>query len=152
MFDVHDDRNTVLLERVGKAEDVTPDLMASILGHSVRLVALNKAGRVVTQLNALVAAEAWTDAALALAAIEAPHWTLRRLARDGDVWQCSLSRQPILPIELDDAAEGAHPVLPLAIVIAMIEARSRHPQLETDALRQQPQPASVHVICCDNFA
>ena len=147
-----DTRDTALINRLRQAAEVAPELMGTVLAHSRRLPQLNGTGRVVARLQGLIQAEAWTDAALALAAIEAPRWTLRRLAHDGNAWQCSLSQQPNLPIELDDAAEGAHPALALAIVLAMIEARSRQPRMEVTAPRQQSRSASTQIICCDNFA
>src|SRR5215471_2467367 len=46
------------------------------------------------KLDALIAAGAWIDAALALLELELPQWTLRRLVYDDGEWHCSLSKHP----------------------------------------------------------
>jgi hypothetical protein len=38
-------------------------------------------------------------------------------------WLCSLSNQPQLPLGLDNVAEASHEVLPLAILLAFLQAR-----------------------------
>jgi hypothetical protein len=117
-----------------------------------RLQLLRKLGRA-GQLDRLADAGAWTDAALALIALELPAWKVRRLACENGEWLCSLSRQPHTPIMLDDTAEAGHEALPLAILRAFIEARRR------SSLNVESAPATVQsgrapgfVLCCDNFA
>ena len=99
------------------------------------------------------AAGAWTDSALVLIELELPMWTLRRLAYEGGEWFCSLSRQPNLPLELDDGVDASHDVLALAILRAFVEVR-RKTSLTGQPTSRVPQLPSVPagVICCDNFA
>src|SRR5665213_1260292 len=92
--------------------------------------------------------------ALTLIELELPAWKLRRLVYEDGEWFCSLSKQPNLPVALDDTADARHEVLPLAILSAFVEARCT-----TSAAREtssptvpQVQPTSGIVICCDNFA
>src|SRR6476659_1969532 len=75
------------------------------------------------RITQLVAAGAWTDAALALIELELPEWSLRRLAYDDGEWHCSLSRNRAIPLEFDDSADGRDELLPVAIVNAFLEAR-----------------------------
>jgi hypothetical protein len=74
---------------------------------------------------ALLAAGAWTDAAIALLESEKGAWHLTSLQRDGADWVCTLSRFPRLPRELDEVVYGRDPLLPLAILDAVVESCRR---------------------------
>jgi hypothetical protein len=98
---------------------------------------------------------AWTDAAFALIDLELPTWKVRRLAYENGQWFCCLSRQPNLPMALDDCAEATHETLPLAILSAFLEAcrRSHMIQKSASAVPQIQQPMAEHnLMCCDDFA
>lgn len=100
----------------------------------------------------LTDAGAWTDAALHLLELELPHWTIRRLFHEGDDWLCTLSRQPNLPITLDDPVEAVHAALPVAILRAFVGARRRSSMEVRPALRiPQIRPTPGIPVCCDNF-
>src|SRR4029077_3530568 len=118
-----------LIERVDEAlqSAAAPaaDLFYKVMQNAcARLPAFNGSG-LVTRLERLIEGGAWTEATLALVALEMPAWTIRRLAYEGGEWVCSLSRQPTPPIAVDDTAEANHAVLALAILRAMIEVRRR---------------------------
>jgi hypothetical protein len=99
-------------------------LFRKVLQGCTRLESLRQLGRVAA-LDELVEAGAWTDATLRLLELELPNWVVRRLIREGDDWLCTLSRQPNLPIALDDPVEGVYATLPLAILRALVDARRR---------------------------
>jgi hypothetical protein len=104
------------------------------------------------EIRRLIEAEAWADAALALAKLELPFWQVRRLVRDGGVWYCALSRWEE-PDWLCDAAEAAHPHLCLAILGALVEAR-RMPASAGTIARTSPGDGAASEplsLCCDNF-
>jgi hypothetical protein len=84
---------------------------------------------------------------------ELPDWSVRRVVCEGGEWLCSLSRQPNLPIFLDEPAEGSHPVLALAILRAFVGARSRN-AVTRQLIASVPQvrPVPTFVFCCDNLA
>jgi hypothetical protein len=105
------------------------------------------------RVDQLIEAGAWTDAALALVEQELPAWRLRRLVCEDGEWFCSLSRQPNLPVGIDDAVEAGHEILPLAILAAFVEARRRS-GVATDPLASVPliQAGSGLLVCCDNYA
>ena len=105
------------------------------------------------RLDRLIAAGAWTDAALVLIELELPAWSLRRLIREDDEWFCSLSRQPNLPSTLDVTADAHHDSLPLAILLAFLQAR-RTAEIAPTAISVTPHVplGPHHMICCDNFA
>jgi hypothetical protein len=101
----------------------------------------------------LLANGAWTDAGLALLAMELPGWTVRRLVYEDGEWICSLSRQPNLPIAIDDTVDTHHANLPLAILSALSEAQARSnaclPRVQSVPRVKAP---SEYVHCCDNFS
>ena len=99
-------------------------LFRKVVQRCTRLESLRQSGRAMA-LDELAAVGAWTDAALHLLELELPHWTIRRLFHEGDDWLCTLSRQPNLPITLDDPVEAVHVALPLAILRAFVGARRR---------------------------
>ena len=73
-------------------------------GACTRLPSLRQMGKTIT-LDRLIEAGAWTDAAITLIGCELPNWGVRRLVCEEGEWLCSLSRQPNLPIFLDESAE-----------------------------------------------
>lgn len=153
-----DDRLARLTGQLRLASTLAPDLICSVFADLIaegctRLPALSRTGKV-ARVEQLVAAGAWTDAALALTELELPAWKLRRLVYDDGEWFCSLSRQPNLPAEIDDTADASHDVLPLAILGALLAAR-RSADIAGDIRPPtvpQVRPMSDDAICCDNFA
>jgi hypothetical protein len=127
---------------------LSPSLFRKVMRGCERLDAFRQSGRATT----LAEAGAWTDATLHLLALELPQWTIRRLFHEGEDWLCTLSRQPNLPITLDDLVEALHAALPLAILRALVEARRRLSVEVTPAVRiPQIRQASGLIVCCDNF-
>ena len=121
-----------------------------MISHACRRVG-SQAPYARDHLNRLIAAGAWIDAALELLNLEAPHWKLRRLALDDGEWLCTLSRQPQLPIELDDTVESHHQNAAIAILLALVETQRRTTPAERPlpaALERRPAAALI----CDNFA
>jgi hypothetical protein len=143
-------------ERLRSETTVTSQLMADVMKQAGGGGGANSVKGV--RLRRLIAAEAWTDAALALIALALPQWQLVRLVNDGEEWCCALSRHPQMPDWLDDAVEARHEVLPLAIVGAFVAAReaglapSSRTQATAPQCRLQQQPDVVHALCCDDFA
>lgn len=97
---------------------------------------------------------AWTDAALALLALELPQWQLRRLAYDAGEWHCALSRQREAPEWLDQAIEAHHADLPIAILLGFLSARQVSAPSTRSSVPAAPRSAGelFEPMCCDNFA
>jgi hypothetical protein len=146
-------------ERLGRlegqlrcAQALTPDLMAQVIAQAcTRFTACGPAAK--TRVGRLIESGAWTDAVLALAELELPKWKLRRLVHEDDEWFCSLSRHPWLPLGLDELAVANHESLPLAVLLAFLEARRAAPSKSASSSTTVPhvRPASGYAVCCDNF-
>ncbi len=140
-------------EELRLAPRPTPDLFANIIGSACsRIPILRKSGKA-AKLYRLIETGAWTDAALALIELELPAWQLRRLVCENGEWICSLSRHPNVPVALDDTADAVHEVMPLAILLAFLQAR-RMAGVAARAIAAAPAivAATDGLICCDNFA
>jgi hypothetical protein len=150
----HEARLDRLADKLRVAQGVTRDLISNVIADAcVRIPVLTRAGKA-AWIDQLIEAGAWSDAALALIELELPAWKLRRLVYEDGEWHCSLSKQPNLPVALDDTADASHEVLPLAILNAFVEARRRTSAAPetTSATVPQVRPTSDYAICCDNFA
>jgi len=148
----HEHRLDRLTQQVRTASAPTAELSSSVIADCTRLSTLLLSGQA-ARIERLLKAGAWTDAAFSLIAFELPAWTLRRLINEDGEWMCSLSRQPHLPVTLDDAADAHHACLPLAILGAFLEARRRAAQVRVYT-RSVPQVRTVfeNPLCCDNFS
>ena len=142
----------VLEERLRRPHALTPDLMSDVIANAcTRFAAHGPAPN--ARVNQLIEAGAWTDATLAMIEVEMPYWTLRRIVNEDGEWLCSLSKQPNLPVTLDDTADASHQVLPLAILGALLEARRQTEVMRETGSQAVPQvrPTSGYAVCCDNF-
>jgi len=138
-------------EKVRVAPKATAELVSQIIVGACRRIP-HLRGKA-TEIDQLIKLGAWCDAASALIELELPGWKLRRLIREDGEWFCSLSQRPELPVTLDDTADGTHEVMPLAILLAFLEARRRM-SLAAQPVAAVPivDPAPAALIYCDNFA
>jgi hypothetical protein len=132
----------------------TRDLVRQIVTDACTRLPILKRSAKAMDIDQLIEAGAWCDVALALIDIELPAWSVRRVVREDGEWFCSLTRQPNLPVDIDDTADASHQALPLAILGAFLEARRRNSLIREASTPIVPQvrPASGSAICCDNFA
>ena len=149
----HEEHLRELQQELHRAHAITSAINPGVIARACpRLQAQRLAAS--TTVIRLIESGAFADAALALLDLELPQWKLRRLIREDDEWHCSLSKQLGLPAEFDEMAEATHESLPLAILIAFVEAR--HRSFTAGEARPtsvpQIQPAQGYAICCDNFA
>jgi hypothetical protein len=145
---------TELNDRLRDEAGVTATLMQEVIGHVCRRFPSSRPTASAARIERLIAAAAWTEAALALIDLELPQWQLRRIAYDGGEWYCALSRERELPDWLDPSIEARHPDLALAILSAFVEAqRSVLPRKQTSVpLAPRGADAIGVPFCCDNFA
>jgi hypothetical protein len=137
--------------RLRGAAAPSSSLLAEFVAHGcTRIASVAPAAK--AEIDRLIQSTAWTDATLALLALELPAWMLRRLVREDGEWFCSLSRRPWLPLGLDEVAVASHESLPLAILLALLQARGA-------AIENAHSPTTVpharspsgYAMCCDNF-
>jgi hypothetical protein len=149
----HGELHGRLEEELRLAPTLAPALFSKIIADACRRLPNLSRSRGAARLDRLIAAGAWTDAAFALVELELPAWNLKRLTCEGGEWFCSLSRQPHLPMALDDTADARHDSLPLAILLAFLQAR-RMAEIAPPAMPTTPhmRPTPDGMICCDNFA
>jgi hypothetical protein len=145
-----------LQERLFGADCVTRELFLHVVTQACPRCAASLSSGATSHLRQLVQAEAWTDATLALINVDLWGWSVRRLAYEDAEWWCTLSKHWQLPYWLDDIAEAHHPVLPLSILSALVEARRMRRIGSAREAPWQTVPSvrltSGHAICCDNFA
>ncbi|MCX7318329.1 MAG: hypothetical protein NT113_02080 [Hyphomicrobiales bacterium] len=124
---------------------------AMCLAHCRRLPAMRRTAEA-QRLDRLVAAGAWTEAALALIAIELPAWHLRRLAYDDGEWHCALSTERHMPDWLDDAVETHDADMAVAIMDAFrsVAARGSTPHL-TEVSNRSDQRSEFTPMLCENY-
>jgi len=142
-----------LEHQLDKMTAVTGDLLRRVMSVDCTRVSALRTTEKTKHIDHLIETEAWCDAIFALVDIELPAWRLRRLVNENGEWFCSLTRQPNLPIELDDTADYRHQVMPLAILGAFLEGRQKMITVEKTSVpsTRRLQPVSDHAICCDNF-
>jgi hypothetical protein len=143
-----------LSKRLRDAPVVTATLMQEIIEHGCRRVLPSRPTARTARIECLIAAAAWTEAALALIELELPQWQLRRIAYDSGEWHCALSRERELPDWLDQSIEARHPDLALAILTALVDTlRTVAPRPRT-SVPLVPRGADVAStpVCCDNFS
>jgi hypothetical protein len=148
---------TVLFDRLDEelrvASQLDRSLFTKIIVGACRRIAVLSKSEESARIERLIEAGAWTDAVLAVIALELPDWRLRRLEYDSGQWFCALSRGPNLPAMLDDTADANHELMPLAILRAFFQAR-RVAEIAPRAISPAPQASAGtgNIICCDNFA
>lgn len=128
----------------------SPGLFANVVADvCLRIPALGKSGKV--RIDRLVQVGAFTEAAFALIELKLPAWQLRRLVRQDGEWFCALSQRANIPAALDDCAEASHEALPLAVLLAFLQAR-HVAAAKGGASVPSVGPPAGSVLCCDNFA
>jgi hypothetical protein len=138
--------------RLRRAQAPTAELISDVIAEACVCFAA-RGGAAKLRIHRLIESGAWTDAALALLELELPQWKLRRIVYEDREWHCALSRHPQLPLELDEVAEASHEILPLALLVALLQA-SRDVAASAARVTAVPQVYSTpgYAICCDNFA
>jgi hypothetical protein len=149
----YEDRLNHAASELRLASALTAERFANVINRAcTRIPILAKAGKT-ARIRQLIEAGAQVDAVLALIELELPQWRLRRLALDDGQWCCSLSRQPNLPLGLDDTADGQHEHMTLAILAAFVEALRMSRAARASAVPAvEARRTGDYSICCDNLS
>ena len=133
------------------ADAITPELISAVITEACTRFVVLPSG-VKARVDRLIEFGASAEATLALVELELPQWKLRRLVYEDGEWLCSLSKQPRLPLGLDEVAEASHEVLPLAVLLAFIQAqRIAAANAVSTTTVPQVTPSRGYAMCCDNF-
>jgi hypothetical protein len=142
-----------LCDRIHDAAAATAPLVREVIGAACRRFPSRGQIAKTERIERLLGAGALAEAALALIDLELPQWQVRRIAYDGGEWYCALSRERELPEWLDQAIEGRHQDLALAILAAFVDAQA------LSATGSEPHSASgrsanaLYIpMFCDDFA
>jgi hypothetical protein len=140
--------------RLCSAPVLTVELLSDVVANSCPRLALLRHSERAARAERMIASGAWTDAALALLALELPQWQLRRLAYDDGEWHCALSRQREMPEWLDQSIEARHADLAIAILRAFVSARQVSAPSTRSSVPAAPRAASelYEPQCSDNFS
>jgi hypothetical protein len=139
--------------QLGRAQAVTPALMAGMLALAEARRSAPASRDRGDRIGDLIRAEAWMDAALALLEFGLPQWKLSCVTYEDGEWFCSLAKKLPVPTWLDDVVTASHPVLPLVILTAFVEACAVTPY-SIEAARTVPavKPSVRETFCCENFS
>jgi hypothetical protein len=140
--------------RLCSAPVLTVELVSDVVATSCPRLALLRHTERTARAEQLIESGAWTDAALALLALELPQWQLRRIVYDDGEWYCALSKQREMPEWLDQSIEARHADLPLAILSAFVDVqRISAPSSRTSVPTVARDPYQLYEpMLSDNFA
>ena len=141
-------------DRLSNAQGMTGPLMREIIDKACRRIPSLRQSERTARLIQLIDAEAWTDAALALMALELPLWHVRRIAYDEGEWHCALSRERELPDWLDTAVEGCHGDLAVALMSAFVEVQALAVETSRPSVPSVRPAADTlyEPVACENFS
>ncbi len=136
------------------AQTVTAELASAALDLMAARSAAPGRTAQAQRVRSLIDGAAWTEAALAIADLDHSR-TVRRLIHEDGEWHCRIGSRWAVPYWLDDSVEFSHPMLPLAILGALIEAAQQVPatvRTPTSVPRSQlGQAGSISAVSCDNY-
>jgi hypothetical protein len=140
--------------RLCSAPVLTVELVSDVVATSCPRLALLRHTERTARAEQLIESGAWTDAALALLALELPQWQLRRIVYDDGEWYCALSKQREMPEWLDQSIEARHADLPIAILRAFVSARQVSAPSTRSSVPIAPRAVGelYQPVCSDNFA
>lgn len=109
-----------LAVRIRDANAATTELLSDVIREACWRLPSVRRTKSFDRLEQFIQSCAWTDAALALLALELPQWQVRRIVYDAGEWHCALSRCREIPDWLDRPVEACHTDLSLAILSALV--------------------------------
>ncbi len=155
MFQPHPRRSSAKLRtEISQAPAATSELVFGALDLMVARRAAPYRAAWTQRIRALIDAQAWTDAVLAIADFDRSRSIHHVVYEDGE-WHCRIGSQWAVPHWLGESAEFSHPVLALAILGALIDTLAWAPETRSSpasAARQQSgETNSIAAVSCDNY-
>ena len=142
-----------LAVRIRDADAVTAELLSDVIREACWRLPSVRRTKSFDRLEQFIQSCAWTDAALALLALELPQWQVRRIIYDAGEWHCALSCRREIPDWLDQPVEACHTDLSLAILSALVGVQRLDTSTVT-SVSSFPRADTPNYLpfCCDNFA
>jgi hypothetical protein len=142
-----------LLEHIHEARMANAPLLRDVIDAACRRFPSIGQIAKTERIECLLDAGALAETALALIDLELPQWQVRRIAYDGGEWYCALSRERELPDWLDQAIEGRHEDLALAILAAFVEVQSLAAIESEPSVPASGRSNSLYIpLFCDDIA
>jgi hypothetical protein len=143
-----------LSSRIRGADAVTAALLSDVVRTACARLPSVRRTKDFERLEHLIQSRAWTDAVLALLALELPQWQIRRIVYDAGEWHCALSRQREFPEWFDQPVEACHADVSLAILGALVDVLGANTSLTATSIETSPRAETPLYLplCCDNFA
>ena len=143
-----------LAGKIRDADAVTAELLSEVIREVCSRLPSVRRTKDFQRIEQYIQSGAWTDAVLALLALELPQWQVRRLVYDAGEWHCALSRQRELPDWVDQPVETSHPDLSLAVLSALVDAQrvGVFPTVTASVPAFAGTESLYMPFCCDNFA
>jgi hypothetical protein len=140
--------------KIRDADAVTAELLSEVIREVCSRLPSVRRTKDFQRIEQYIQSGAWTDAVLALLALELPQWQVRRLVYDAGEWHCALSRQRELPDWVDQPVETSHPDLSLAVLSALVDAQrvGVFPTVTASVPAFAGTESLYMPFCCDNFA
>ena len=140
--------------KIRDADAVTAELLSEVIREVCSRLPSVRRTKDLQRIEQYIQSGAWTDAVLALLALELPQWQVRRLVYDAGEWHCALSRQRELPDWVDQPVETSHPDLSLAVLSALVDAQrvGVFPTVTASVPAFAGTESLYMPFCCDNFA
>jgi hypothetical protein len=140
--------------KIRDADAVTAELLSEVIREACSRLPSVQRTKDFQRIEQYIQSGAWTDAVLALLALELPQWQVRRLVYDAGEWHCALSRQRELPDWVDQPVETSHPDLSLAVLSALVDAQrvGVFPTVTASVPAFAGTESLYMPFCCDNFA
>jgi hypothetical protein len=142
-----------LAVRIRDANAATAELLSDVIREACWRLPSVRRTKSFDRLEQFIQSCAWTDAALALLALELPQWQVRRIIYDAGEWHCALSCWREIPDWLDQPVEACHTDLSLAILSALVGVQRLDTSTVT-SVSSFPRADTPNYLpfCCDNFA
>jgi hypothetical protein len=130
------------------------DLLSSALDLMSTHCALPDRADRARRIRALIDAQAWIDAALAIVDLDRSH-AVRQISHDDGEWSCRIGSRWAIPDWLDNSVQFTHRVLPLAILGALLDARAQSEEAVAPAtsvpLSRSGRGYAIPAVSCDNY-
>jgi hypothetical protein len=146
---------TELRDALGGAPAASAELISAALDVMAARCALPDRVSRTQRIGALIDAQAWTDAALAIVDLDRSR-AVRQITHEEGEWSCRIGSRWAVPDWLDGSALFLHPAPSLAILGALLESLAQREDQATAATSVPSSGSrrghSIPAVACDNYA